>query len=214
MTQRADFARNGARERILSAAAPLFSEFGFHAVSTREIASAAHVNEVTIYRNFPCKRDLWMTVLQSELQRIALRGDLLSEIADATDSWTALDGILDLIVTTLRDNPLVIGLLHHTALDFHDDLDPVLRKYARQPIEVMALYLEPWIRKGHIRATDAKSVVLVLVAIVIGERSLGRVFTVEAEADTKGMFKAFIEMCRWGYTHAGNSEPLPVVKTL
>lgn len=213
MAEKTGIGRNHTRERILSAAAPLFSQFGFHAVSTRAVAAAASVNEVTIYRHFPHKRDLWTNVLQSELQRIALRSDLLAEIADATDSWAAVDRILDLIATTLTDNPLVVGLLHHTVLDLHNDLDPILRRYARQPIEVMALYLEPWIRKGDIRSTDAKSIVLILIAIVLGERSLRRVFT--PEVGSKGIFETFIEMCRLGHSReTGPSNPASIVNAL
>ena len=37
----------------------MFANFGYNGVSTRDIANGAGVNEVTIYRHFPRKRDLY-----------------------------------------------------------------------------------------------------------------------------------------------------------
>jgi len=67
--------------RILSTATDLFARFGYNGVSTRDIASAAQVNEVTVYRHYPRKHDLYVAVLESELQQVYFRGDLLARIA-------------------------------------------------------------------------------------------------------------------------------------
>ena len=52
-----------ARERILEAAIGLFSKNGIHATTTRLIAQHAEVNEVTLFRNFKTKMDLFQEVL-------------------------------------------------------------------------------------------------------------------------------------------------------
>src|SRR5579871_1036033 len=65
-------ARGGTEERILGTAASLFSQFGYNGVSTREIAASAEVNEVTIYRHFPRKRDLYLAVLCAAISSLAL----------------------------------------------------------------------------------------------------------------------------------------------
>ncbi len=44
------------RERILQAAAELFAEKGYARATTRSIAEAAKVNEVTIFRHFGSKK--------------------------------------------------------------------------------------------------------------------------------------------------------------
>jgi AcrR family transcriptional regulator len=54
-----------AREKILSAALTLFSEKGYTAVSTRDIADSAGVNEVSIFRIFGKKRNLYLEVFTS-----------------------------------------------------------------------------------------------------------------------------------------------------
>jgi AcrR family transcriptional regulator len=53
-----------ARERLLEAAARMFAEQGFEGATTRQIAQAAGVNEVTLFRLFQSKENLQAAVLQ------------------------------------------------------------------------------------------------------------------------------------------------------
>ena len=53
----------GTRDKILEAALDLFSEKGFHATTTRKIAQKADVNEVTLFRHFSSKMDLFQEIL-------------------------------------------------------------------------------------------------------------------------------------------------------
>lgn len=53
------------RQRIIDAALSLFSRQGFMGTSTRAIAEAAGVNEVTLFRHFGNKRNLLMACTES-----------------------------------------------------------------------------------------------------------------------------------------------------
>lgn len=53
------------RQRLLDAAATVFAEKGLVGATTREIASQAQVNEVTLFRHFHSKEKLLAAVLQS-----------------------------------------------------------------------------------------------------------------------------------------------------
>lgn len=59
-----DGGRGGARERLIEAAAPLFAEQGFDAVSTRSLARAAGVNLSAITYHFGGKENLYKAVIQ------------------------------------------------------------------------------------------------------------------------------------------------------
>lgn len=62
-TQESQETRNDAtRERILDAALEVFGKKGFAATTTKEIASKAKVNEVTLFRKFESKKALFMAV--------------------------------------------------------------------------------------------------------------------------------------------------------
>src|SRR5208337_5450496 len=94
----------GTRQRIVDSAANLFSQGGYKGTSTRDIAQAASINEATIFRHYPHKRDLYLAALESELQKVRLRGDLLAEVADAPDARTALANTYTLIKSALGED--------------------------------------------------------------------------------------------------------------
>ena len=197
MTGTSGPARGGTEERILNTAASLFSQFGYNGVSTREIAASAEVNEVTIYRHFPRKRDLYLAVLSKELQRVHLRGDLLSGLAEAQSGRAALAGTFDLISKALLQQPQLLRLLGFSVLEVSEDLDPLLRKHLGQMVEVVARYLEPWVERGDIRCANAKTLVLTLIAIVLSRGPLHRVFTADT-ANLDALFETYSEFCLAG----------------
>ena len=186
--------RGSTEERILTTAASLFAQFGYNGVSTREIASAAEVNEVTIYRHFPRKRDLYLAVLAAELQRVHLRGELLTRLAEAQNARVALACTFELIATTLQQQPQLLRLLQYSALELSDDLDPLLRRHLGELVEVVARYLEPWILRRELRAVNAKTLVLTLIAIVLSRGPLRRVFLNDAE-NLNSLFETYSEFC-------------------
>jgi len=186
--------RGGTEERILATAAELFARFGYNGASTREIAATAGVNEVTIYRHYPRKRDLYLAVLSSELQRVHLRGELLTQLAEAHSGRAALAGAFELIATTLQQQPQLLRLLQFSALESNDDLDSLLRRHLGELIEVIARYLDPWIARGELRCSSAKSLVLTLAAIVLSRGPLRRVFLGDASS-ANALFETYSEFC-------------------
>ena len=176
--------------RILSTATDLFARFGYNGVSTRDIASAAQVNEVTVYRHYPRKHDLYVAVLESELQQVYFRGDLLARIAEASDGRTALARTFELLAKTLMHKPEILRLLQYSALDMNENFDPLVRRHLGELVEVLARYLEPWVKRGELRCTNAKTVILTLIGIVISHNSLQRVFMGERLSPDR-MFEAY-----------------------
>ncbi len=186
--------RYDAEERILEAATELFAQSGYSGVSTREIASKACVNAVTIYRYYPHKRDLYIAVLDAELQQINLRGDLLIKIAEASDAKAVLSSTFELITKTITQRPGLVRLLQYSALEMSTDLDPLLRQHIGELIEVIARYVEPWITSGDLHSTSAKDLVLTLIAIVISYRSLHPIFANESTSP-KSLLEAYAGLC-------------------
>ncbi len=192
MTRNSNLGRGDAEARILASAAEMFSSFGFNGVSTRDIATSAGVNEVTIYRHYPRKRDLYVAVLDCELQQVKLSGDLLAGIAEAADARTAVARTFELIASTMMQRPELLRLVQYSALELSEDIDPLLRRHLGQLVEVIARYLDPWVNRGELRCTSAKALVLSLIAIILSHRSLHRLFA----CDTSGpeaMIKAYAE---------------------
>jgi AcrR family transcriptional regulator len=186
--------KGGAEGRILTTAAALFASFGYNGVSTRDIAAEAGVNEVTIYRHYPRKRDLYLAVLDAELKQVKLRGDLLAGIAEARDAQAVLARTFELIATTLMQKPELLRLVQYSTLELSEDLDPLLRRHLGELVEVIAHYLQPWVNRGELRCRNAKALILTLIAIVLSHRPLRRVFSSEV-AGPETMFEAYAEFC-------------------
>jgi len=193
-TETSGHGKSATGERILAAATTLFSQLGYNGVSTRDIASAAEVNEVTIYRHYPRKRDLYVAVLATELGRVSLRGDLLAEIAQASDARRALTRTYELIATTVMRKPELPRLVLYSSLELKADLDLLLRRHLGELVEVVARYLEPWVERGELRCSSAKGLILALVAIVVAYRPLHHAFSADA-AKPEDAFEAFSEAC-------------------
>ena len=60
------------RQRILSAAARVYSQYGFRGATTRLIAAEAGVNEVTLFRTFGSKAELLQAMLMSHVSATAV----------------------------------------------------------------------------------------------------------------------------------------------
>lgn len=162
---------------MLTAAAGLFARHGYHGVSTRDVAAAADVNEVTIYRHYAKKRDLFRAVLESQLRQVNLRGDLLASIAESGDAREALARCFDLISATLLPRRDLLRLLQFSALELGEDFDPLLRRYLGELVEVLARYLDPWVGKGEPHGAQSRALILAMVAIVVSHHPLQRVCT-------------------------------------
>lgn len=61
------------KDRILSAAIDLFSQYGYRAVTTKQIAEVALVNEVTLFRHFGTKRNLLEETINKFVFKTAIK---------------------------------------------------------------------------------------------------------------------------------------------
>lgn len=86
---RRDAARN--RERILAAAAELFSSKGL-GTSLDEVAAAAGIGIGTVYRRFPDKSRLIEALFESRIERVVAMAE---EAAADPDPWRGLISFLD-----------------------------------------------------------------------------------------------------------------------
>lgn len=86
--------------RIIEAAVQLFAKNGFKATSTRDISKLASVNEVTLFRHFPRKSDLFVAATESRLGRVRMGRALQSKLAEDA----AIDEIVPMLTEFLVEN--------------------------------------------------------------------------------------------------------------
>lgn len=73
--------KDGTRNKIMNVALSLFSEQGYYSTTTSQIANEAGVNEVTIFRHFKSKENLFQETTQNYVREIHLE-EIINELKD------------------------------------------------------------------------------------------------------------------------------------
>jgi len=136
------------RQRIIDAALRLFGEVGYARASTRAIAEAAGVNEVTLFRHFGSKKNLLIASMEAFNQagfaqsfRAHLTGDYLADIRMMADLQ-----IEDMVA---RFNGLRLMFCEaSTVLDLHE----AMLTGAASNTSLLAAYFADQIAAGVVRA--------------------------------------------------------------
>jgi AcrR family transcriptional regulator len=135
------------RQRIIAAAIHLFGQVGYTRASTRSIAEAAGVNEVTLFRHFGSKKNLLMACMEtfnaggfSATFEARLSGDYPSDIA--------LMARLQIQNTT--ENLNVLHLLLSDARNV-PELQQAMRSGGGGNMALLAAYFQRQIEAGVVR---------------------------------------------------------------
>jgi AcrR family transcriptional regulator len=106
------------REQILDAARALFAERGFHATTTRDLATAADINDALIYRYFPDKQAILAALTEEAIavfqelpalpEQAALPLDQLLELIGTAFVHTA-QANLDLVTILISERHALAG---------------------------------------------------------------------------------------------------------
>ncbi len=154
-------------DRLLASAVELFAQFGYHGVSTRDIARKAEINEVTVYRHYANKRELFIAAVESELAKVRIRPELLTKLAAARDPQSAVRAVFLLIADAVHAQPQLVRLLNFSAMEFGSALEPLYRKHLEGLLTIAASYLEPWTERGYLSAVDTRTIVLAFAATMV-----------------------------------------------
>ena len=92
------------KNRILAAAARVYSQHGFRGATTRLIATEAGVNEVTLFRTFGSKAELLQEMLQAQVTSHS--APLLSD--DITDPQSTLSEWCASLIEYVREHAHMI----------------------------------------------------------------------------------------------------------
>ena len=170
---------NGTANRIVEAAVQLFSRQGFAASSTHEIARLAGVSEVTVFRHFPRKRDLFWVATESRLRRLRISKELRGRLESDENPRTALPGIVALLVETVQHQPEMLRLLYLSLFEVENGAERILRKHLVPLFQPVREYLSRCASKGLIRDLEPGIAALGLAASVAAHQGLQSVLADE-----------------------------------
>lgn len=125
------------RVRLLTAAARLFAERGFHGVSIEDLGSAADISGPAVYRHFPNKDAVLSALLVGVSERLLAGGR--SEVATARDDADALRRLVAFHTDFALTEPELISVQGR-------DLSNLPIDAARQVRRLQREYLEVWVK--------------------------------------------------------------------
>jgi AcrR family transcriptional regulator len=158
--------------RIVRAAAALFSRQGYHGTSTREIARLADVSEVTVFRYFVHKEDIFCLALSSCFSNIRARLDLLERVPSQEQPEVVLSQILSLFVDTATFSPELIRLVAVAFLELRGRAQEICREHLAPLLTKIAGYLAANIESGRVRNLNPAIMTAAMALTVIAQPEL------------------------------------------
>jgi AcrR family transcriptional regulator len=147
---------------------------GYHGTSTREIARLADVSEVTVFRYFEHKEDIFWAALKSSFRIIKPRLDLLDKSSQRDAPEVVLPKILSLFGDTATYSPELVRLIGVAFLEVRGKVDDVCREHLSPLFSSIAAYLEANIKAGRIRNLNPAILTTAIALTIIAQPELFR----------------------------------------
>jgi AcrR family transcriptional regulator len=136
------------RQQLINAATELFSDKGFDATSTREIAVAAGINEALIFRYFTSKEDLFWAVLSKKLDGLGRRKRIRQLIDLQLDPRQTLVAIAEMMLVRNAEDMALSRLLLFGALRSGELSDRLFRNYMSGVFESLSDFFRTGAENG------------------------------------------------------------------
>ena len=180
------------RERILEAAAALYSTVGFRGTTTRRIAADAGVNEVTLFRHFGSKEALLREVIRLGWHRFQLPA-LPAEPSDPEHEITTWA----LQYYTLHSECAAFIRTRLGEFQEHPEIIPDAAAPPERMAAILGAYLERLQSAGRMRPDvlpkrAAAMLIGALFADAVTRAGVIAMFSPDAEADVRGYVQIFL----------------------
>ncbi len=140
------------RNKILKTALGLFSQKGYLGTTTREIAKASEVAEVTIFRYFPSKEMLFEEVINTYSFLPTLKG-ILPEVKKMSYE-NALLTIAARFLETLAIRKDLIRIMHSEIQRYPEKIQKIYHVFIDKTLRTLASYFSHMQKKEVLREFD------------------------------------------------------------
>jgi AcrR family transcriptional regulator len=142
------------REQLLTAAARLMADRGYHGVSINDIGAAAGVSGPAVYKHFPSKQAILTELLVGISKRLLAEGT--ARVAAAASPDQALDALVRGHVSFALETPELIRLQDRDLASMEESAARSVRRLQRRYVEIWVGQLrarEPGLAEDAARAT-------------------------------------------------------------
>ncbi len=179
-------------QRILDAAIREFASKGYAGATTKNIASEANVNEVTLFRKFQSKENLLRAVItraRDGMHRDADSIFLGDKAVDLESSLHNVGGSLRRLLEERRD--LMILLISEAGKN--PRVAKTLSAIPKMALKYLSDYFEHWIRKGEVRKVNPQVIAFALLSyLLLGNLAAGLFGDIPDQSDEA--FDEFIDI--------------------
>ncbi len=150
------------RERILNAAREVFSKKGYVGSTTKEISAVAEVAEITLFRHFETKNNLFCETISKFIVRPMLN---FSTSKTKGNSEQVIQKIIEERTDTLRKNKdLFICTIYEA--QFNDEIKVMLKNIFSKVFDELIHYM----RNGHMKSGEAtiEYIAQIILSTIVG----------------------------------------------
>lgn len=190
------------RFRILQAAAKTFAARGFRAATMKQIASEADVNEITVYRHFPKKQQLYWAAIEWKIQSSALN-EIVSDCLSESGPPRIMLRVLGERLLEIFFNDASLGrLIYFASLELTEEKKLLHEKLLKPLLVSLQALIETWVETGEIRSVDPYSTALAIIGMIWSPYTLREVIGIEMRTPeaVKLVAEELAEMCVQGLT--------------
>lgn len=193
--------RGNREEEILEAAVKIFSDKGYSAATTSEIAKEAGVAEGTIFRYFKTKKDILNKVM---VKMVTVMGEkiMTKRLTEIFENSKHLNE-RELLKYLLKDR-LAIALKYFdmvkvvlTEIQYHEDLKKAfINNIIMKGKDILSLYFEEGVEKGIFKDIDVnitiRSILGMMGMFIVQKQFLPELITIEDDKQLDIMLDIFL----------------------
>src|SRR5437899_4823820 len=128
--------RDARRAQLLVAARDVFAAQGYHAAAMDDIADRAGVSKPVLYQHFPGKRELYLALLEQQVDELADR--MTQAMAGTDDNRARVDGAVGAYFDFIDAEGEAFRLVFESDLRNDDEVRAVVDRGTRACVEAIA----------------------------------------------------------------------------
>lgn len=162
------------RDRIISAAIPVFAKKGRHGAHMEEIASTAHMNKAMIYYIFHNKDELYFEVLKYIIDQayMFMYDSTWGEIHNSMDYRNQISSVISSMITFFSDNKNFTKIIVDAMSNGSEEIPCVVQQVkdlheGNDPLKSMRLLISNGKKEKIFRDIDTDQLIISIIGMVL-----------------------------------------------
>ena len=152
----------------------MFSRQGYYRTATREIARLADISEVTLFRYFELKEDIFVEALNSSYQAVESRLKTFNRGVERRTPEEVLPRIVSLLVDISTFSPELLKLVGVAVIELRGKYQEMCYRLLAPLLTAITTYLKLNIESGKLRNLNPAIVTAAMALSIIAQPELSR----------------------------------------